>query len=69
MEAQAYRVAELREAQGLSREQLAVKAGISSRTVARLENREGPVHRGTLLLLARALDCDVDDLIDEAVAA
>jgi transcriptional regulator with XRE-family HTH domain len=68
MEAQAYRVAELREAQGLSREQLAVKAGLSSRTVARIENREGPVHRGTLYLLAAALGCDVADL-EESVPA
>lgn len=56
------RVAALREGLNLNREQLAVKAGISSRTLARIENEEGPINRSTLFVLAHALDCDAADL-------
>lgn len=46
----------------LTQEQLAVKAGLTSKTVANIERDRFSPHNGTLLLLANALGCDVADL-------
>lgn len=61
------RLRELRLAADLTQEQLAVKAGITAKTVASAE-RGANVHRGTLTLLAIALDCEVDALTLEEAA-
>ncbi len=54
----------MRKARGLSREQLAVSAGLSSRTIVRLEREEGRhPHRATMLVLASALGCRPDALV------
>lgn len=63
------RVRELRLAQDLTREQLAVKAGISARTLARVELDEGPTNDSTLAVLALALGCSVSDFTDEEPVA
>lgn len=60
---------ELRRAQDLTREQLAVKAQISVRTLARIELDEGPANDSTLAVLALALGCDVSDFTDEEPVA
>lgn len=49
----------------LSREQFAVRAGVHSRTIGRVENEEGPVHRGTATLIAHALGLELADLVRE----
>lgn len=69
MRVKGQRVRELREATGLSREQFAVKAGTTGRTLARIELDEGPSNLGTLKLIANALECDVDDFLDEEQVA
>lgn len=55
------RIRELRTAQGLTREQLAVKAGLAARTVARAEHDEF-VNGRTMAKLAVALGVEVVDL-------
>lgn len=65
MIAKGTRVRELREEQELTRERLAVEAGISVRTLARIENDEGPANLGTLRLLALKLGCEVSDFTDD----
>lgn len=55
-------LAELRRARGLSQEQLASLAGVSVKTVSRAENDHVRPHRGTLVLLARALSLDPSTL-------
>lgn len=52
-----------RRAAGLSQEQLAAMAGVSARTVGRAEKQRSAPNRGTVILLARALDVE-PDLID-----
>lgn len=54
-----------REAQNLTQEQLAVKAGVSVATLRRAETGRGRPHHGTILLLATALDIAVTDLTAE----
>jgi transcriptional regulator with XRE-family HTH domain len=49
---------ELRLARGLTREQLAVVAGLSAKTVYRLEVGGSVPRESTIRVLARALDCD-----------
>jgi transcriptional regulator with XRE-family HTH domain len=62
-------VQEVREAQGLSREGLASKAGLSLRTIERLESGEiKRPHRATVAVIATALDVDPALLLDEVVA-
>lgn len=60
------RVRTAREAHGLSQERLAVTAGVSSATVARIELGLHRPHRSTLALVAAVLGLDVDDLLGEA---
>lgn len=69
MKVKGTRVRELRVAQDLTREQLAVKAGISARTLARLELDEGPANDSTLAVIALALGCNVTDFSDEEPVA
>lgn len=56
-----------REAAGLSQERLAARAGLSTRTVARIEGGEDTTI-GTLAAIARALGVAVVDLITEVAA-
>lgn len=49
-----------REAQGLSREGLAFKAGVSMRTLERIEGG-GNARRATLTVIALALGLDADE--------
>lgn len=46
-----------------------MKAGTTGRTLARIELDEGPSNLGTLKLIANALECDVDDFLDEEQVA
>lgn len=55
------RLRDLRLAADLTQEQLAVKAGVTAKTVASAE-RGANVHKGTLTLLAIALGCEVEAL-------
>ncbi|QHT65493.1 helix-turn-helix domain-containing protein [Rhodocytophaga rosea] len=58
------RVKELRLRKGLSQEQLAEDAGLSLRTIQRIENGETLPHGDTLTRLAIALKVSPDDIID-----
>lgn len=51
-----------RRARGLSREGLAADAGVSLRTVERLERDEVTPHRATAQVLAVVLETSVEDL-------
>lgn len=62
-------VRELRQALGLSQEQLGVKAGTTGRTIARIELEEGPVNKATLIVVAEALGVEPDELVDEEPVA
>jgi transcriptional regulator with XRE-family HTH domain len=53
-----------RQERGLTQEQLAVYAGVTRTTVARIEAGKG-AYRGTFALLAAALECEIHDLIAE----
>ena len=55
-------LAELRISQGLSRERLAARAGISARTVYNLERGRCSPQAITQAVLARALDCRIEDI-------
>lgn len=55
------RVRELREARGITREQLAVKAGLSSSTLY-LAERAGLITEATAVKLAAALDVRPEEL-------
>ena len=52
----------IRTERGLSREVLAAEAGVSPRTVYAIEVEGVQPHRATRQVLARALDCEPDDL-------
>jgi transcriptional regulator with XRE-family HTH domain len=60
----ARRVKELRRAGGLSREVLAVRAGLALRTLVRIENAEGKPREATLRVLAAGLGVTFDELLD-----
>lgn len=62
------RVVELRERQRLSQEDLAGKAGVSTKTISRLENGRYESRRNTIERVAVALGVSADDL-DPAPAA
>jgi transcriptional regulator with XRE-family HTH domain len=47
---------------GLSRPALAVAAGVSERTIFRVEHEQSDPHRATLAALAAALECRPSDL-------
>lgn len=52
----------LREASGLTREQLAERAGISPQNIAKIEGGQRFVTADTLSSLAKALNCPVNEL-------
>jgi transcriptional regulator with XRE-family HTH domain len=60
---------QLRQAQGLTVEDLASRAGISSRTIYDVEGGYRQPHRATRRVLALALDCRPEDLAPEEVPA
>jgi transcriptional regulator with XRE-family HTH domain len=53
----------MRERRDLTQEQLAVAAGLTSKTIRNLEQGGSP-RVGTLSKLAEALNCSVEDLIE-----
>jgi transcriptional regulator with XRE-family HTH domain len=55
-------VRQAREGLGLSREGLAFKAGLSLRSVERIEAGDTNPHRATVRAIAAALECDPADL-------
>lgn len=57
----------IRKARGFSQRQLAEAAGVTLRMVQLYEQRQNDIHKaqaGTLLRLAHALGCKIDDLLD-----
>ncbi|MDO1445574.1 helix-turn-helix domain-containing protein [Rhodocytophaga aerolata] len=60
----AARIVALRKGKGMSQEQLAEKASINLRTLQRIESGETEPRGQTLRLLALALDCPLEELID-----
>lgn len=58
------RVKNLRKQKGLSQEALAESAGLSLRTIQRIENNETVPRGDSLQRLARALDSSPDEIID-----
>ena len=59
----AARVAELRQARGMTQEALAAKANINRVTLARLERAQHPPNLDTLESIARALGVTIVDLV------
>lgn len=58
-----YRIKQVREAKGLSQEELAAKANVSRTTIWTLEtNPKAQTNTGTLVKIAKALDCTVGDI-------
>lgn len=66
--AEARGLAAIREARGLTQEQLAVRACLGSATVYRLEHDQHKPRRSTLRLLADALGCEPDDLFQPTMS-
>ena len=64
-----FRLREVREAKGMSQEELEKASGISRQTISAIENgKTTSVMSGTLVALARALDTTVDKIFfDEGV--
>lgn len=61
-----YKVKEIREAQGITQEELEKKSGVSRQTISAIENNDNyQAKTGTLLALAKALDTTVDKLFFE----
>jgi transcriptional regulator with XRE-family HTH domain len=61
------RLRRVRRERGLTQEELARRAGVNKRTIERYDHAEvtnPPVRQ--LLALAHALECDLDDLIEDA---
>lgn len=65
MRLHAERIKELRTERDWSQERLARAAGLSYRTVARMENGRGS-STSTILAVAQALGVPLDDLFEEA---
>ena len=59
------RLRKLREAHGLSRDQLAERSGITMPGIRAIENLGREPRLGTLVALAKALEMTVSDLIGE----
>ena len=58
-----YKIKEMREAQGMTQEELSDKSGVSRVTISGLENgTERNTTSKTLVKIARALDCTVDQI-------
>lgn len=61
-----YKVKEIREAQGITQEELEKKSGVSRQTISAIENNDDyQAKTGTLLALAKALNTTVDKLFFE----
>jgi putative transcriptional regulator len=60
------RLKEIREAQGLTREELAARVGCSRMTILRLERGDGRPNARDLDKLAKALGVTVKELLTEA---
>ncbi|MBO7662899.1 MAG: helix-turn-helix transcriptional regulator [Clostridia bacterium] len=62
-ESMGYRLKEIREAKGMTQEELERKSGVSRQTISAIENNnEYQAKSGTLLALANALDTTVDKI-------
>lgn len=61
------RVVKLREARGLSQEELAHRAGVSVRTISRLENGRHDGRRGTVRAIAEALSVEERDILGDVL--
>lgn len=58
-----YRVKELREAKGMTQEELEKKSGVSRQSISAIENNKvEQVKSGTLLAIAEALETTIDNL-------
>lgn len=58
-----YRLKEIREAKGMTQEELERKSGVSRQTISAIENNnEYQAKSGTLLALANALETTVDKI-------
>lgn len=58
-----YRVKELREAKGLTQEELAKRCGVSRQSISAIEkNKVEQVKSGTLIAIAEALETTIDNL-------
>lgn len=57
------RAVQLRESKGLTQEDLAHKAGLTTKTISRFENGRHEGRSGTITAIARALDVDYSDLV------
>ena len=64
-----FKLREVREAKGMSQEELEKTSGVSRQTISSIENEKSTnVMSGTLIALARALGVTVDEIFfDEAV--
>ena len=64
-----YKIREMREARDMTQEELATKSGVSRVTISGLENgTERNTTSKTLVKIARALDCTVEQIFfDDAV--
>lgn len=60
------RIRELREAQGLSRRELADRAGLSYTALTKWESGTNEIGFDKAVVIARALRCDVSDLVTNA---
>lgn len=63
------RLKELREAKGLTRDQLAVAAGVSSHTVAKLEQGTRSPTLAAAWKIAQALGCSLDAMVGSSKPA
>ncbi len=61
------RLSEFRKAKGLSQENLAEDAGISLRTLQRIEKEGTNPHGDTLKRIAEVLDISIDELVDHSL--
>ena len=61
------RLSEFRKAKGLSQETLAEDAGISLRTLQRIEKEGTNPHGDTLKRIAEVLDISIDELVDHSL--
>ncbi len=63
------RLRELRKAKGLTQKALSEKSGVAREIIARAETGKSEPEVGTLIRLAKALDCKLDDLVDMDAAS
>jgi len=58
------RLREIRQARGLTQQKLSEISGVAREIINRAENGKITPETGTLIRLAKALDCKLDDLVD-----